>query len=34
MRMSKRDNAPAITQFEEIVQKGTYNKENNFGHFD
>lgn len=34
MSMSKRDDALVITQFEVIVQKGTYNKEKNFGHLD
>lgn len=32
--MSKRDDAPAITQFEVRVQKSTYNKEKNFGRLD
>lgn len=34
MSMSKRDDAPAITQFEVIVQKSTHNKEKKFGHLD
>lgn len=31
MSMSKRDATRAITRFEVIVQKSTYNKEKNFG---
>lgn len=34
MSMSKRDDAPAITQFEVIVQKSTHNKEKKFGRLD
>lgn len=34
MSMSKRDDTRAITRFEVIVQKSTYNKEKNFGCLD